>query len=94
MSTRTSLKAVTGTPPRHVCFETADRLLKDKNTELVEKYEFPSGISRLCISTRKINHRIRTGPIVMVATFCPFCGEKLNEEKANTDPKRATASAR
>jgi len=60
----------------------------------VEKYEFPSGISRLCIATRKINNKIRTGPIVVVAKFCPFCGVKLNEEKSpagDTSPKRTAA---
>jgi hypothetical protein len=81
MSTGHSLAPKSGTT-RHRCFELADEQLRAKNTELVEKFEFPSGRARLCIQTRKINARIRTGPIVMVANYCPFCGEKLYEESS------------
>lgn len=95
VSARTSLKPQSGVQPRHRCFELADEKLKEKNTELVEQYEFPSGRSRLCLSTRKINARLRLGPRVIVAGFCPFCGEKLDENKnATTDSKKATADMR
>ncbi len=91
MSTRNSLAPKSGTT-RHRCFDLADEKLKAHNTELVEKFEFPSGISRLVVSTRKINARIRLGPIVMVAGYCPFCGEKLDEDKP-TDAKTAASTA-
>lgn len=80
MSTRGSLapKKLPGRSPRHRCFELADEKLKDKNTELVEKWEFPSGRARLTIATRKINSRLKGEPLVIVASFCPFCGEELH----------------
>jgi hypothetical protein len=66
----------------HRCFELANETLKADNTELVDVWEIPSGRSRLQIATRKINNEIRRGPAVIVASFCPFCGEKLYEESS------------
>lgn len=70
-------------PARHRCFELAEDQLKVKNTELVFKWEFPSGRERLCIATRKVNDRLRLAALVVVAQYCPFCGEKLDEEKSS-----------
>lgn len=88
MSTRSSLAPKSGTS-RHPCFEAADAVLKPKNTELVEKWEFPSGAARLVIATRKINARLRPNPIVMCATYCPFCGVKLDEKETDSKTKAA-----
>lgn len=32
---------------------------------------------RLAIRTRKLDPKVRRGPSVIVATYCPFCGVKL-----------------
>jgi hypothetical protein len=69
------------TPARHKCFELAEDQLKVKNTELVFKWEFPSGRERLCVATRKANDRVRLAALVVVCHYCPFCGETLDEEK-------------
>lgn len=74
----------------HHCFSQADELLKTKNTKLSFAMQIPSGQERLVIATEKVGKGPK--PVLMLARFCPFCGEKLDDEQ--TTQKRAVARSR
>lgn len=63
------------------CAKTADAKLAEMNTAIdwATLIHPKNGDmqSRLQIKTRKVDRKVRKGPVVLVATFCPFCGEKL-----------------
>lgn len=56
------------------CIETTDALLKDQNAGLV--FTIFGKPPRVVIETRKIDSTKRGRPPAMLASFCPFCGEK------------------
>lgn len=66
------------------CLEKAnDTLSKDgTNTQLRIVETFGKGMkhqgSRLVIATEKIDSKSRIKAIPIFATFCPFCGDKLD----------------
>jgi len=59
----------------HKCFESANELLRKKNTKLSFAMQIPSGESRLVIGTEKVGRGPK--PVLMLANFCPFCGVHL-----------------
>jgi hypothetical protein len=48
------------------------------NTKLAPAY-FPSGRVRLVVATCKVNEKEKGKAMNMIATYCPFCGEKYPE---------------
>lgn len=63
------------------CIRTTNESLRAKyNTELVTTISFVEGQpSRVAVGTEKADSSIRGKPITLVATFCPFCGEKYTK---------------
>lgn len=64
-----------GSTEEHKCFESANEQLRKKNTKLSFAMQIPSGESRLVIGTEKIGRGPK--PVLMLASFCPFCGVHL-----------------
>jgi hypothetical protein len=63
------------------CAKAADEKLASMNTAVDwATLIAPDGRteSRFQIKTRKIDQKVRRGPCVLVATYCPFCGVKLS----------------
>lgn len=60
------------------CIELANKALAAKNTRVEHINILPDMSERIAIRTVKINERSRTGPVTLMATFCPFCGVKLD----------------
>lgn len=63
------------------CVTIANQTLKPYNTRISEVVEFPKEggemKTRIQISTEKILKKLRKPAMLAFATFCPFCGEKL-----------------
>jgi len=55
-----------------------NRLAKH-NTRLVSDL---LGSDTIFIDTVKVDSKKRVGPVSLAATFCPFCGEKLDNGKS------------
>jgi hypothetical protein len=77
----------------HRCIKAANEALAKagKNTRLTQALDLASGTWRIVIATQKVNCKTRGKPVLICATYCPFCGEKLHVEQ--TDSKRATSQA-
>lgn len=59
------------------CIKNTDESLLGYNTALNLALSIKDGVpNRVIISTRKIDAKIRKGPITLVASYCPFCGER------------------
>lgn len=62
------------------CIETTDALLKEHNSILITTlFGKPP---RVVIATTKRQDKVRGRPTPMLARFCPFCGEKYVDAKA------------
>jgi hypothetical protein len=65
------------------CAQTADKKLADMNTAIDWAWlinpKTGKTAERLQIKTKKVNPRVRKGPAVLVASFCPFCGSALGK---------------
>lgn len=62
------------------CAKKADEKLAEHNTAIDWGWLIaPNGRTehRLVIKTRKLNPKVRKPATLLVATFCPFCGQKL-----------------
>lgn len=63
------------------CIATTNDALCESNTCLVLSMmiDMKGGKTRteLTVPTKRINSKIRKGPLVVVANYCPFCGEKV-----------------
>lgn len=59
----------------HPCFISANEQLGKRNTKLSFAMQIPNGESRLVIATEKIARGPK--PLLMMASFCPFCGVHL-----------------
>lgn len=57
------------------CIHEANTMLASRNGELVITL-YP--VVRPVIETMKLNSKKREKPPMMVASYCPFCGEKYN----------------
>jgi hypothetical protein len=61
------------------CKRQLEEMLSLHNSRLVGNILNPADV---LIWTEKINSRKRGAAKVVIATFCPFCGEKINREKS------------
>lgn len=63
----------------HDCIATTNALLKPRNTALASAISFSAPTRELIqVTTVKADSSLRGKPVVMFASFCPFCGVKLN----------------
>lgn len=65
------------------CIKITDESLHEKglNTQLNLAISFKDNVpNRVIISTRKVDLSIKKGPIVIAASYCPFCGERYEEK--------------
>lgn len=67
------------------CIEKTQESLKTlgKNTQLViplviNRIKGVPEIDRVVVATCKLDDRNKQKPITLLATYCPFCGEKYN----------------
>jgi hypothetical protein len=62
------------------CIEKLNEQLKERNTRIVMPISFSSkGLSTLLgpiIATEKADPTNRKKPVKLMASYCPFCGEK------------------
>lgn len=58
------------------CIEKFNEHLKEFNTEVHLPFWSRSGILAPFVETRKIDSGKRGKPRSVIATYCPFCGEK------------------
>lgn len=68
------------------CATEVDKQLADRgvNTRLAFALQITKDmglVSRLLVSVEKIDKAKRKPPMNVFATFCPFCGNKLEEDK-------------
>lgn len=71
------------------CLKQFNEMLKERNTEIDVTFSLPRDGQPMSvrpkIATSKIETRKRIGPVIAAPTFCPFCGEPY-------EPQRAKAS--
>jgi hypothetical protein len=65
----------------HRCITQMNAHLAAKNTRLTFAMELPSGVELLVVATEKVDAGIRGRPVRAMATFCPWCGEKVDKRK-------------
>lgn len=74
------------------CYEQANEALKLYNTRLTPMVSWnqQTGAMRVDvkIATEKIDSRNRRGPAELSASYCPFCGGKI-EQETGIDTQRA-----
>lgn len=76
------------------CAEKMDAKLAEHNTKLIRTFGWRndgSTFTRPSIETEKIERRVRKGPAIAVASFCPFCGEPYEPQPAAPKPKGGAA---
>ena len=61
---------------QHRCFPQIDKKLEEQNARLSFNLLNPNHIF---IETEKIDAKKRGKPPKMIASYCPFCGEKLSK---------------
>jgi len=59
------------------CIDKVNEKLAEHNTELLLNMFGPQ---RAFIATEKLSREKRGKPAHLMATFCPFCGEKYSDE--------------
>jgi len=67
------------------CIATANKFLRDHNGRVKEHMGFTGKMkltSMLAVQTEKIDPKKRKGPPLLVASFCPMCGEKFPERES------------
>ncbi len=65
------------------CVKNMDAHLKDHNAQLAFGFQTTKSmnlVSRLLVGTEKIDKTKRKPLPHVMASFCPFCGVKMNEE--------------
>jgi len=64
----------------HDCIKRINEQLAEYNTAISVALSIESPSRELIVvGTHKINDSVRKKPMSMFASFCPFCGIKLNE---------------
>jgi hypothetical protein len=67
------------------CITKVNAALAGDNTQLGITVVIGGQTSSLpTIVTEKVNTKLRKGPVAVIPSFCPFCGEKY--EKAEAQP--------
>lgn len=62
------------------CVELANETLGLRNTKVREAITFGERTgSRIVVATDKVDPGVRGNPVVLMATFCPFCGVKTGD---------------
>lgn len=77
---------------------TREALLKvpERNTRLKVPLTFPHSdptklrADRLAVAVEKVDVKKRTAPMVILAQFCPFCGEKYPDDQEASDDQTGT----
>lgn len=68
------------------CIDEMDAKLADYNTKLSVTFGFPRDGSESytmpTIGTEKLDRKVRKGPALAIAGFCPFCGAAYRAEPA------------
>lgn len=59
---------------QHKCIREANKKLEGSNTILVYNILNPNHI---VVATQKLDKSFRTKALTVIASHCPFCGEKL-----------------
>lgn len=63
------------------CIDIANRTLREKNTQIEPIISLGSKLElSIGIRTSKVDKSKRGPVIVVMAAFCPFCGEKLERD--------------
>jgi hypothetical protein len=70
------------------CISDCDNRLREHNTCLVTTLF--SRPERVAIRTDKIVSKTRKGPVTLIASFCPFCGEKYPQMEPLATPSPAS----
>lgn len=72
------------------CFTKANKLLSEHNTaiDMADTISMKTGNfeRRMMVPTTRIDTRKRKGPMKVVATYCPMCGEKYPHADGETKP--------
>jgi len=64
------------------CITQMDAKLAEHNTRLAVTFGFGrdgSSYTLPSIGTEKLDRKVRKGPALAIATFCPFCGTSYRE---------------
>ncbi len=61
------------------CIALGNDKLAEKNTRIATAHSIPGLAEKVRIQTVKLRPRSRLGPVTLLATFCPFCGVKLDD---------------
>ncbi len=66
------------------CLELTNKTLADQgfNTFVDHTLPFFGGVAQAVLHTSKIDENKRGKPMTMIASYCPFCGEKYPKEVA------------
>lgn len=66
------------------CIGDVNAMLAEKNGRLETVLGFGGGAlsGHLHIGVEKINKRDRTRPPLVIATYCPFCGERYADQES------------
>lgn len=71
------------------CMTRVNDSLKDRNTKLSISFCMSPDLSEadamLMIQTEKLDKRLRTKPMSVIPTFCPFCGVKYPRKTLETE---------
>lgn len=67
----------------HDCVQRINALLADKNTAIATAISFSDqGRELIQITTCKKDSKVRGKPVLFFASYCPFCGVKLDRAAA------------
>jgi hypothetical protein len=63
------------------CIAEANKALREHNTEIAQDLTIDMKTGRakqvLSIPTKRINSKVRKGPLRLMVAFCPLCGTKV-----------------